>query len=63
MKDLLLFRIRAVRAGQAVNLLTAMSSGGLRCIVSNWLQGNLAATARLLLRGHSAVGRRLHAGR
>ena len=39
MMDLALFRIRAFSAGQAVNLLAAMSRGGLQFMLIIWLQG------------------------
>ncbi len=39
MINLRLFRIRAFAAGQAVNLLTAMSRGGLQFMLIIWLQG------------------------
>jgi MFS family permease len=39
MFDLRLFRIRAFAAGQAVNLLAAMSRGGLQFMLIIWLQG------------------------
>nr|WP_304050252.1 MFS transporter [Jatrophihabitans endophyticus] len=39
MMDLHLFRIRAFSAGQAVNLLAAMSRGGLQFMLIIWLQG------------------------
>jgi MFS family permease len=39
MIDLRLFRIRAFAAGQAVNLLAAMSRGGLQFMLIIWLQG------------------------
>jgi MFS family permease len=39
MIDLRLFRIRAFTAGQAVNLLAAMSRGGLQFMLIIWLQG------------------------
>ncbi len=39
MIDLRLFRVRAFAAGQAVNLLTAMSRGGLQFMLIIWLQG------------------------
>src|SRR5579875_1841616 len=39
MVDLRLFRIRAFAAGQTVNLLVAMSRGGLQFMLIIWLQG------------------------
>ena len=39
MIDLRLFRVRAFAAGQAVNLLAAMSRGGLQFMLIIWLQG------------------------
>jgi MFS family permease len=39
MIDLHLFRVRAFAAGQAVNLLAAMSRGGLQFMLIIWLQG------------------------
>ncbi|WP_375486344.1 MFS transporter [uncultured Jatrophihabitans sp.] len=39
MIDMRLFRIRAFSAGQAVNLLAAMSRGGLQFMLIIWLQG------------------------
>ena len=39
MMDMRLFRIRAFSAGQAVNLLAAMSRGGLQFMLIIWLQG------------------------
>ncbi len=39
MVDLRLFRIRAFAAGQSVNLLAAMSRGGLQFMLIIWLQG------------------------
>ena len=39
MIDLRLFRIRAFSAGQAVNILTSMSRGGLQFMLIVWLQG------------------------
>jgi MFS family permease len=39
MMDLRLFKIRAFAAGQAVNLLVAMSRGGLQFMLIIWLQG------------------------
>jgi len=39
MIDMSLFRVRAFAAGQAVNLLTAMSRGGLQFMLIIWLQG------------------------
>ncbi len=39
MVDMKLFRIRAFAAGQAVNLLAAMSRGGLQFMLIIWLQG------------------------
>jgi EmrB/QacA subfamily drug resistance transporter len=39
MVDMRLFRIRAFAAGQAVNLLAAMSRGGLQFMLIIWLQG------------------------
>ena len=39
MIDMRLFRVRAFAAGQAVNLLAAMSRGGLQFMLIIWLQG------------------------
>ena len=39
MINLRLFKVRAFSAGQAVNLLTAMSRGGLQFMLIIWLQG------------------------
>ena len=56
-----LFRIRAFSAGNLAALLASMGRGGLQFILIIWLQGDLAAAARLRLLAHASVGRHLHA--
>jgi hypothetical protein len=49
MFDMRLFRIRAFAAGNIAGLLASMGRGGLMFMLVIWLQGHLAAAARLQL--------------
>jgi MFS family permease len=56
-----LFRIRAFTFGTLSTFLSAVARGGLMFMLVIWLQGVVAAAARLRLHGHAAVGGDLHA--